>query len=78
VTLPDPTGREYISWHEAGEPCFCNLPGGQVMVAYYSYDATILPEQDQQAVPAFVRGEMKRIPHAFNRRICACVLKKRS
>ncbi len=77
MTLPDPAGRSYTAFHEAGEPCFCNLPNGEVMVAYYSFDASIADTWNQRYIPPFVQGEMKRIRHAFLRRICACVLRRR-
>ena len=75
-TLPDPKGREYQAWHESGEPCFCNLPNGDLFVGYYSYDESIFETLDWKNMPEFTKGETKRIPHVFKRRPCACILRE--
>ena len=74
-TLPDPAGREYTAWHESGEPCFCNLPNGDLFVGYYSYDESIHDTLDPN-MPAHTKSESKRIPHCFKRRPCACILRE--
>ena len=75
-TLPDPAGRRYTAWHESGEPSFCSLPGDRILVVYYSYDESIAETLDERGLPPFPASELKRIPHVFKRRICACILKE--
>ena len=75
-TLPDPAGRAYTEWHESGEPCFCTLPNGDILVAYYSYDESIYQTLTERPMPAFAASEAKRIAHCFKRRICACILRE--
>ena len=75
-TLPDPKGREYTAWHEAGEPCFCDLPDGRLFIAYYSYDESIFEQIEHRPPNDFIASEMRRIPHVFKRRICACILSR--
>lgn len=75
LTLPDPGGREYSAWHEAGEPAFCNLDEGRILIVYYSYRESIINTLEvMNDLNPFVRSEMLRIPHAFRRRICGSIL----
>jgi len=74
IKLPDPKQRGYSAWHEAGEPCFCNLPGGRLLVIYYSYDEAVLEKLDTETMPESTRRELLRIPHVFQRRLCGAVL----
>lgn len=75
LTLPDPAGLSYSAWHQTGEPAFCNLSDGRVLVVYYSYDESILATvEEQNETNQFIRSEMLRMPFAFKRRICSCVL----
>lgn len=73
--LPDPAGREYRSWHESGEPCFANLPNGDLLIGYYSFDESIYDTLDP-GMPAFTKSESKRIAHCFKRRPCACIVRE--
>ena len=75
-TLPDPKGLQYSEYHQAGEPCFCNLPNDKVFVGYYSFDESIFQTLDSRPMPSFVAGETGRIPHVFKRRICACIVEE--
>jgi len=74
--LPDPKGWQYVSHGESGEPCFCNLPNGDLLVVYYSYDESIYDTLDFDNMPAHTRSESNRIPHCFKRRPCACILRE--
>ncbi|MBH06336.1 MAG: hypothetical protein CMJ20_08445 [Phycisphaeraceae bacterium] len=73
--LPDPLGLEYRAHHEAGEPCFVNLPDGNLFVGYYSYDETIYDTLNP-GMPHFTKSESTRIAHCFKRRPCACVVRE--
>jgi hypothetical protein len=74
--LPDPKGWQYTSHGESGEPCFCNLPNGDLFVVYYSYDESIYETLDRENMPAHTSSESKRIAHCFKRRPCACVIRE--
>jgi len=74
--LPDPDGREYIDWHESGEPCFANLPNGDLFVGYYSYKESIYDTLERERMPAHTLSESKRIPWCFKRRPCACIIRE--
>ncbi len=73
--LPDPEGLEYRAHHQAGEPCFANLPNGDLFIGYYSYDESIY-ETLNPGMPDFAQREAKRIAHCFKRRPCACILRE--
>lgn len=72
-TPPHPAGREYTRWHESGESCFCDVPNGDLLVGYCSYDESIY-DTLSPGMPESTRCESKRIPHCFKRRPCAYII----
>ena len=74
--LPDPAGRQYENWHESGEPCFANLPNGDLFVGFYSYRESIYDTLPRDEMSAHTLSESKRIPHCFKRRPSACIIRE--
>jgi len=73
-TLPDPSGLQYTAYHQSGEPGFVTLDDNHILVCYYSYDESIYNTLCINDFPEYTRMQALRIPHAFKRRVCVCMI----